>query len=179
MDLIMRNVFSLRAFKQIGAHTHACIDSFFLTLTHGKMMFSHNQILKVMVLYSTRCLCQENMCFLYGVCRCIDLYRTYYRCISCSFPNNLTNVIIYHKTRFCFGRLGYSLLCSRFFFFYYHFFLLEKHTTILVTEIQFTFFLLFFLNMHMHTAQNSVIFWGAYHGGPIMSHYKIYIFYTG
>ena len=24
----------------------------------------------------------------------------YYRCISCSFPNNLTNVIIYPKTRF-------------------------------------------------------------------------------
>ena len=37
----------------------------------------------------------------------------YYRCINCSFPNNLTNLIIqaYPKTRFCFGRLGYSLLC--------------------------------------------------------------------
>ena len=32
------------------------------------------------------------------------------RCIICSFPNNLTNVIIYPKTRFCFGRLGYTLL---------------------------------------------------------------------
>ena len=34
----------------------------------------------------------------------------YYCCITCSFPNNLTNVIIYPKTRFCFGRLGYTLL---------------------------------------------------------------------
>ena len=49
--------------------------------------------------------------FAYGVCRCIDLNTTYYRCISCSFQNNLTNVIIYPKP-FCFGRLGYSLLCS-------------------------------------------------------------------
>ena len=51
--------------------------------------------------------------FAYGVCRCIDLNTTYYRCISCSFQNNLTNVIIYPKP-FCFGRLGYSLLCSRY-----------------------------------------------------------------
>ena len=36
--------------------------------------------------------------------------KTYYRCISCSFPNHLTNVIIYPKTRFCFRRLGYTLL---------------------------------------------------------------------
>ena len=35
---------------------------------------------------------------------------TSYRYISFSFPNNLTNVIIYLKTRFCFGRLGYTLL---------------------------------------------------------------------
>ena len=55
----MRYVFSLRVFKQMEAHTHArihsliilhthtraCIHSFFLTLTRGKTMFSHDQIL--------------------------------------------------------------------------------------------------------------------------------------
>ena len=41
MDCIMRYVFSLRVFKQMDAHTRA----FFLTLTRGKTMFSHNQIL--------------------------------------------------------------------------------------------------------------------------------------
>ena len=36
---------------------------------------------------------------------------TYFRCISYPFPNNLIiNNIIYPKTRFCFGRLGYTLL---------------------------------------------------------------------
>ena len=42
--------------------------------------------------------------------RCFQMHcfksTTSYRCISCS----LTNVIIYPKTRFCFGRLGYTLL---------------------------------------------------------------------
>ena len=48
----MRYVFSLRVFKQMVArvcftHTHARArtHSFFLTLTRGKTMFSHNQIL--------------------------------------------------------------------------------------------------------------------------------------
>ena len=35
---------------------------------------------------------------------------TYYCCFSCSFPNNWTKVIIYPKSRPCFGRLGYTLL---------------------------------------------------------------------
>ena len=45
MDCIMRYVFSLHVFKQMDAHTRARIHSFFLTLTSGKTMFSHNQIL--------------------------------------------------------------------------------------------------------------------------------------
>ena len=56
MDCIMRYVFSLRVFKQMDAHkrprmfvththTRAHIHSFFLTLTRGKTMFSHDQIL--------------------------------------------------------------------------------------------------------------------------------------
>ena len=45
MDCIMRYVFSLRVFKQMDAHTRARIHSFFLTLTRGKTMFSHDQIL--------------------------------------------------------------------------------------------------------------------------------------
>ena len=45
MDCIMRYVFSLRVFKQMDAHTRARIHSFFVTLTHGKTMFSNNQIL--------------------------------------------------------------------------------------------------------------------------------------
>ena len=54
MDCIMRYVFSLRVFKQMDAHkyarvcvthTRAHIHSFLLTLTHGKKMFSYDQIL--------------------------------------------------------------------------------------------------------------------------------------
>ena len=45
MDDIMRYVFSLRVFKQMDAHTRAHIYAFFLTLTRGKTMFSHDQIL--------------------------------------------------------------------------------------------------------------------------------------
>ena len=45
MDCIMRYVFSLRVFKQMGAHTRARIHSLFLTLTRGKTMFPHDQIL--------------------------------------------------------------------------------------------------------------------------------------
>ena len=46
--------------------------------------------------------------------RCLQMHcfesTTSYLCISCSFPNHLTNVIIYPKTRICFVRLGYTLL---------------------------------------------------------------------
>ena len=42
MDCIMRYVFSLRV---MDGHTRARIHSFFLTLTRGKTMFSHDQIL--------------------------------------------------------------------------------------------------------------------------------------
>jgi hypothetical protein len=45
MDYIMRYVFSLHVFEQMDAYTRARIHSFFLTLTRGKTMFSHNQIL--------------------------------------------------------------------------------------------------------------------------------------
>ena len=41
----MRYVFSLRVFKQMDARTRARIHSFFLTLTRGGTMFSHDQIL--------------------------------------------------------------------------------------------------------------------------------------
>ena len=70
----MRYVFSLRVFKQMEAHTHARIHSFFLTLTRGKTMFSHDQILINPKSYGhVHDVCQENMCLLYGVCRCIEL----------------------------------------------------------------------------------------------------------
>ena len=38
---------------------------------------------------------------------CLQMLKstTYYHCISCSFPNNLTNIIIYPKTRFCLSLL--------------------------------------------------------------------------
>ena len=45
MDCIMRYVFSLRVFKQMDAHTRTRIYSLFLTLTRGKTMISHDQIL--------------------------------------------------------------------------------------------------------------------------------------
>ena len=52
----MRYMFSLRVFKQMDAHARTCvcvidthtrarIHSLFLTLTRGKTMFSHDQIL--------------------------------------------------------------------------------------------------------------------------------------
>ena len=48
----MRYVFSLRLFKQMDAHTRARIHSLFLTLNRGKTMFSHDQILKFMGMYT-------------------------------------------------------------------------------------------------------------------------------
>ena len=45
MDCIMSYVFSLRVFKPMDAHTRSRIHSSFLTLTRGKTMFSHDQIL--------------------------------------------------------------------------------------------------------------------------------------
>ena len=54
---------------------------------------------------------QENNVF---AVRCLQMHwfksTTSYHCISCFFQNNLTNFIIYPKTRFYFGRLGYTLL---------------------------------------------------------------------
>ena len=59
----------------------------------------------------TRCLCQENMCLLYGVCSCIDLkVQLITAVLAVLSKNNLTNVIIYPQTSLCFGRLGYNLL---------------------------------------------------------------------
>ena len=54
MDCIMRNVFSLRVFKQMDAYTSACIHSFFLTLTRGKcfLTIKYSSILKVRGLYT-------------------------------------------------------------------------------------------------------------------------------
>ena len=57
-------------------HTHARaqIHTFILTLTQSKTMFSHDQILINPKSYGhVHDVCQENMCLLYGVCRCIDL----------------------------------------------------------------------------------------------------------
>jgi hypothetical protein len=45
MDSIMRFVFSLRVLKQMEAHPRGRIQSLFLTLTRGKTIFSHYQIL--------------------------------------------------------------------------------------------------------------------------------------
>ena len=45
MDCILHYAFSLCVFKQMDVHTRACIHSFVLTLTHGKTMFPHEQIL--------------------------------------------------------------------------------------------------------------------------------------
>ena len=71
MDCIMRCVFSLRV---MDGQTRARIDSFFLTLTRGKTMFSHDQILINPKSYGhVHDVCVKKMCLLYGVCRCIDL----------------------------------------------------------------------------------------------------------
>ena len=105
MDCIMRYVFSLRVFKQMDAqshthvpafihyftHTHsrARIYSLFLTLTRGKTMYSHDQILinpKSYGLVHDVC---ENMCLLYGVCRCIDLKVQLITAVSAVLPNHL------------------------------------------------------------------------------------------
>ena len=77
-------------------------------------MFSHDQIGPINP-------CQENTCLLDSVCRCIDLNTTYYRCISCSFPNNLTNVIIYPKTRFLLEGWDRAYLALVYPCFYYYF----------------------------------------------------------
>ena len=119
MDCIMRYVFSLRVFKQMGAHTRqalglpAFIHSFkhLLPVKLCLCFLTIKSILKVMGLYTMSVLRKYVFAVLCLQMHCFKS-TTSYRCISCSFPNNLTNVINYPKTRFCFGRLGYSLLCS-------------------------------------------------------------------
>ena len=90
------------------ARTHAFIHSFKHSLA-VKLCFLEikcSSILKVMGLYTM----SVSRKYEFAV-RCLQMYcfksTTSYHCISFSFPNNLTNVIIYPKTRFCFGRLGY------------------------------------------------------------------------
>jgi hypothetical protein len=77
MDCIMRSVFSLHVFKQMGAHTPHSSPAFIHSFKHSlavKLCFltiKYSSILKIIGLYT--CFCQENMCLLYDVCRCIDL----------------------------------------------------------------------------------------------------------
>ena len=117
MDCIMRYVFSLRVFKQ-RVHTYSWTGhapAFNHSFTHSlvvKLCFvtiKYSLIVKVMGLY-TMSVSRKNVCAV----RCLQMHcfesTTSYLCISCSFPNHLTNVIIYPKTRICFGRLGYTLL---------------------------------------------------------------------
>jgi hypothetical protein len=69
-------------------HTHARIHSFFLTLTRGKTMFSHNQIHINPKSYGhVHDVCVKKIC----VCCMVFAVKstTYYCCISCSFPNDL------------------------------------------------------------------------------------------
>ena len=75
MDCIMRYVFSLRVFKQMDAqtraharvcvthtHTRTRIHSFFLTLTRGKTMFSHDQILNPKSYGHVHDVCVKKIC---------------------------------------------------------------------------------------------------------------------
>ena len=70
----MRDVFSLRVFKQMGAHTRARIHSLFLTLTRSKTMFSHDQILIKPKSYGhVHESVSRNYVLAVQCCRCIDL----------------------------------------------------------------------------------------------------------
>jgi hypothetical protein len=66
-------------------------------------MYSHKQILINPKSYGL----VHDVC-VKKICVCCTVFAD--ASFSCSFPNNLTNVIINPKTRFCFGRLGYTLL---------------------------------------------------------------------
>ena len=119
MDCIMCYVFSLRVFKHIGAHiqlnctrTSAFIRSFKHSLVVKLCLLTIKYsliILKVMGLYTI----SVSIKYVFAV-QCLQMHcfksTTSYRCISCSLPHHLTNVIIYSKTRFYFGRLGQTLL---------------------------------------------------------------------
>ena len=69
----MRDVFSLRVFKQMGAHTRARIHSLFLTLTRGKTMFSHDQKLIFPKSYGMYTISVSRKYVFAVRCRCIDL----------------------------------------------------------------------------------------------------------
>ena len=61
------------------------------------------------------------MCLLYGVCRCIDLNTTYYRCISCSFTNNSTNVVFTLKGDFVLEGWDIAYYARVYYCYYYYF----------------------------------------------------------
>jgi hypothetical protein len=109
--LTFEALLTLLMFKHMPNITH--IHSFKHSLS-AKLFFltiKYSSILKVMGLYTI----YVSRKYVFAVW-CLQMHcfksTTSYRCIRCSFPNNLTNVIINPKTRFCFGRLGFSLLCS-------------------------------------------------------------------
>ena len=80
-----------------------------LAVKQCTLTIKYSSILKVMGLYT---MSVSRKYVLAVLCLQMHYFKstTSNRCIICSFPNNLTNVIIYPKTRFCFGRLGYTLL---------------------------------------------------------------------
>ena len=75
MDCVMRYVFSLCVFKQMGAHTQTCQASaaFIYSFKHSLVvkLFSHNQILilKVMGLYTiAKKICTRKYVFAFVNC---------------------------------------------------------------------------------------------------------------
>ena len=94
MDCIMCYEFSLHVFNR-WVHKHAQsitrIHSFLFTLTRCKLMFSHDQILINPKGYG---LVQD--VYVKKICVCCTVFAealflnpSSYRCINCSFPNNL------------------------------------------------------------------------------------------
>ena len=118
MDCSMRYVFSLRVFKQMAS---PAVKLCFLMISSS---------LKVMGLYTM----SMSRKYVFDV-RCLQMHSfkttTSYLCISCSFPNNWTNITTYPKMRFGCGRLGYSLLCSTLFLLLL-FYRMAEHTTVFI-----------------------------------------------
>ena len=97
MDWIMRYMFSLRLFKQMGVHTHVrqASPTFIHSFKHSLavkpyfLTIKYSSILKVIGLYTI----SVSRAYVFAVQR-LQMHwfkSTIYHCISCSFPNNLTN----------------------------------------------------------------------------------------
>ena len=113
MEWIMRYMFSLRLFRQMGAHTHVrqasptFIYSFKPSL--AVKLFSHDQMLinpkSNGLVYDV---CVKNICVCCMVFTNALIYKYNLPLYQLFFPKSFNP--IYPKTRFCFGRLEYTLL---------------------------------------------------------------------